>query len=409
MKLAIISSYKRDCGIAQYVEHLEGPLRELLGGNLSIAPLPVDLLRASGPMAHGMAKKALAESLAIIADAEVVVVEFEPGLFGRSQRQIWATLRSILDAGKRVVLTYHTAPTLPPPTPTSIRSLISLARHSYAQTVFRRLLRMVRRNQNKFAHIVQTRREKTRLTLLGVDPERIFDMPLSYFTRAEKAEFGHERYRRKLDDVYGTGGRKVLGVFGFLGGIKGTKVALRALDHLPSDHHILIVGGLHPETVVQASSEQPPIKDLTKLLEPTFDASERDGADDQRAALLQRVHFAGAVDNRTFAELMAGCDAILLPYEEVGQTSSGPASQALDLQRPIYCTRTGAFRELGKYAGDALSFFEIGNYLELAQKISREDAMLPARAQARARYSDTVTVEARALMYVNAAKSTQKS
>ncbi|MGX8009140.1 hypothetical protein ACVDG8_009050 [Mesorhizobium sp. ORM8.1] len=38
MKLAIISSYQRDCGIAQYVEHLEGPLRELLGGNLSIAP-----------------------------------------------------------------------------------------------------------------------------------------------------------------------------------------------------------------------------------------------------------------------------------------------------------------------------------------------------------------------------------
>jgi glycosyltransferase involved in cell wall biosynthesis len=125
--------------------------------------------------------------------------------------------------------------------------------------------------------------------------------------------------------------------------------------------------------------------------------------------LLKRVHFAGAVDNRTFAELMVACDAILLPYEEVGQTSSGPASQALDLQRPIYCTRTGAFRELGKYAKDALSFFEIGNHLELAQKITRDDAMLPLRKQARARYADTVTVEARAQMYIDAAKSTQKA
>ncbi|SFP04222.1 Glycosyltransferase involved in cell wall bisynthesis [Mesorhizobium sp. NFR06] len=409
MKLAIISSYQRDCGIAQYVEHLEGPLRELLGGNLSIAPLPVDLLRSSGPMAHSMAQSALAESLAVISKADVVVIELEPGLFGRSQRQIWATLKSIIEVSKRIVITYHTVPTPPPSLPKSLRSLVHLARHTYGQTVFRRLLRAIRSNQKKFAHIVQTRREKTRLTLLGVDPERIFDMPLSYFTRAEKAEFDHEHYRQKLDDIYGTSGQKVLGVFGFLGGIKGTKVALRALDHLPVDYHILIVGGLHPETVVHATSEQPPIQDIAKLLEPTFNAGERDGADAKRSALLKRVHFAGAVDNRTFAELMVGCDAILLPYEEVGQTSSGPASQALDLKRPIYCTRTGAFRELGKYAKDALSFFEIGNHLELAQKIYRQDAMLPMRAQARARYADTVTVEVRAQMYVEAAKCTQQN
>lgn len=407
VKVAIVSSYQRHCGIAQYVEHLEGPLNQLLGGSLSIAPLPVDLLRASGPMAHSMAQKELAASLAVISNADVVVLELEPGLLGRSQRQIWSTLRSILDVSKRVVITYHTAPTLPPVLPTSVRSLIHLARHSYGQLVFRRLLRSIRSSQNKFVHIVQTRREKMRLTLLGIDPDRIFDMPLSYFSRAEKEEFDHERYRRKLDDVYGTSGKKVLGVFGFLGGIKGTKVALRALSHLPPDHHLLIVGGLHPETVVPASSEQPPIQDLTELLEPTAD--QKGGTDAKRTALLERVHFVGVVDNRSFAELMVACDAILLPYEEVGQTSSGPASQALDLQRPIYCTRTGAFRELGKYATDALTFFEIGNHLELAQKIRRNDALQPARTQARVRYADTITVEARAQLYVDAAQYLLKS
>jgi glycosyltransferase involved in cell wall biosynthesis len=409
VKLAIISSYDRDCGIAQYVEHLEGPLRELLDGNLSIAPLPVDLLRASGPMAQSMAQKALAESLAVIGDADVVVVELEPGLFGRSQKQIWGTLRQIFDVSKRVVITYHTVPTLPPALPKSFRALVHAARHRYGQTVFRRLLRLVRSSQGKFAHIVQTRREKTRLTLMGIEPERIFDMPLSYFTRAEKADFDQPLYRQKLDAIYGTSDKKVLGVFGFLGGVKGTKVALRALGYLPPDHHILIVGGLHPETVLHGSSDQPPIRDIAALVEPIFNAGERPEADSKRADLLQRVHFAGAVDNRTFAELMVGCDAILLPYEEVGQTSSGPASQALDLQRPIYCTRTGAFRELGKYAKDALSFFEIGNHLELAQKIRRADAILPIRVQARARYADTVTVEVRAQMYIDAAKSTMPS
>jgi glycosyltransferase involved in cell wall biosynthesis len=406
MKLAIISSYNRDCGIAQYVEHLEGPLRELLGGKLSIAPLPVELLRASGPMANAMAQKALSESLSLIRGADVVAVELEPGLFGRSQGQIWRTLRAIFDASKRVVITYHTVPTLPPALPKSFRSLVHLARHTYGQTVFRRLLRLIRSSQVKFAHIVQTRREKTRLILLGVEAQRIFDMPLSYFTRAEKAEFAQGCYRHKMDAIYGTSGQKVLGVFGFLGGVKGTKVALRALGHLPADHHILVVGGLHPETVLQGTSEQPPVRDIVGLIEPTFDSGERPEADAKRSTLLARVHFAGAVDNRTFAELMVGCDAILLPYEEVGQSSSGPASQALDLQRPIYCTRTGAFRELGKYSKNALSYFEIGNHLELAQKIRRDDAMLPIRVQARALYAETVTVEARAQMYVDAARST---
>lgn len=409
MKLAIISSYNRDCGIAQYVEHLEGPLRDLLGGDLSIAPLPVELLRASGPMAQTMAQKALAESLAVISTADVVVIELEPGLFGRSQGQIWSTLKSILKVSKRVVITYHTVPTLPPALPKSFRSLVHIARHSYGQTVFRRLLRRIRSSQGKFAHIVQTRREKTRLTLLGVDPARIFDMPLSYFTHAEKADFERPDHRSKLDAVYGTSDKKVLGVFGFLGGVKGTKVALRALHHLPSSHHMLIVGGLHPETVIHGSSDQPPIRDIAQLIEPTFDIGERPEADEKRTDLLQRVHFAGAVDNRTFAELMVACDAILLPYEEVGQSSSGPASQALDLQRPIYCTRTGAFKELGKYGKDALSYFEIGNHLELAQKILRDDAMLPIRVQARKRYADNITVEARAQMYIDAANSTLRS
>ena len=43
-KLLVISSYRRPCGIAQYLEFLEGPLRRL-AVDVEIAPLPVDLLR----------------------------------------------------------------------------------------------------------------------------------------------------------------------------------------------------------------------------------------------------------------------------------------------------------------------------------------------------------------------------
>jgi glycosyltransferase involved in cell wall biosynthesis len=405
MKIAIVSSYHRDCGVAQYVEHLESPLRELLGDNLDILPLPVDLLRSPGATAAAMAQQAMAEVLRRVRLADVVVIEFEPGLFGKTQGRIWATFKAVCTASRHVIITYHTAPAPAAALQPSLRSLKAFAVHSYRQQIFRRLLRMVRANQPKFAHIVQTGREKHRLVLLGIDPQRIKDMPLAFFNRSQKAELADTAHRAELDGILGTHGRTLLGAFGFLGGIKGTGVALKALSLLPPDHHLMIVGGIHPEGIVQGTSKQPALRDIAAELAPARRAKERPDADAARRALLDRVHFTGSVDNRRFSELMAACDAVLLPYEEVGQTSSGPASQALDLQRPIYCSRTGAFRELDKYAAGALSFFEIGNYFELAQKIVRNDASTPARRQAAARYADTMTVERRAQLYVDVARS----
>lgn len=394
MKVAIVSSYRRDCCVAQYVEHLEGPLRELVN-DLEILPLPVDLLRAGGATAARMADAALSALLQKASLADVVVLEFEPGLFGRSQSRVWSTVKAILSVSKRVVIVYHTVPTIPAPLQMSFKGIRNRMVHTYRHLIFKRLLRRVGDDQQKFVHIVQTGREKYRLTMLGVDPARIHDMPLAFLSQSQKAALAGAPHRAGLDERIGTGGRKLLGVFGFLGGIKGTSVALRALSHLPDDHHLLIVGGIHPEAVALGTSKQPALRDILKQL----------GGPGARNALLDRVHFIGAVDNQRFSELMSACDAILLPYEEVGQTSSGPAALALDLQCPLYCTRTGAFRELGRYAPDAISFVEIGNYLELAQKIAIDDADTPQRREALARYAGTITVERRAQLYVDAVTS----
>lgn len=394
MKVAIVTSYRRDCGIAQYVEHLEGPLRALVS-DLEILPLPVDLLRAGGAAAARMAQVSLSELLRRAAMAEVVVLEFEPGLFGRTQSRVWSTIRSILSASKRVVLVYHTAPFPPGPLQLSLKGIRNRIVHTYRQLIFQRLLRRVRSDQQKFVHIVQTGREKQRLTWLGVDPSRIHDMPLAFLSQDQKVALADTRHRAILDERIGTRDRKLLGAFGFLGGIKGTGVALRALELLPEDYHLLVVGGIHPEGVVHGTSVQPALRDIYRQL----------GGSGRRSALLDRVHFIGAVDNQRFSELMSACDAILLPYEEVGQTSSGPAALALDLQRPLYCSRTGAFRELGKYAPEAISFFEIGNYFELAQKIITGDAKTDQRRHALARYAETLTIERRARLYLDAIKS----
>ena len=77
----------------------------------------------------------------------------------------------------------------------------------------------------------------------------------------------------------------------------------------------------------------------------------------------------GAPDRNEFLTGMAICDAIVLPYLEVGQSSSGPISQALELGCRILASRTRAFLEFAKYHPDRIEFFDIGNHLELAERL----------------------------------------
>ena len=66
---------------------------------------------------------------------------------------------------------------------------------------------------------------------------------------------------------------------------------------------------------------------------------------------------------------MALCDAVVFPYLEVGQSSSGPISQALELGCRIIASRTHTFLGFGEYHKDAVEFFDIGNHLELAERL----------------------------------------
>ncbi len=66
---------------------------------------------------------------------------------------------------------------------------------------------------------------------------------------------------------------------------------------------------------------------------------------------------------------MAICDAVVFPYMEVGQTSSGPISQSLELGCRVIASRTHTFLQFAKYHPNTVEFFDIGNHLELAGRI----------------------------------------
>jgi len=85
--------------------------------------------------------------------------------------------------------------------------------------------------------------------------------------------------------------------------------------------------------------------------------------------LSSRIHFLGAQSDPDFLSGMAVCDAVIFPYLEVGQSSSGPISQALELGCRVIASRTHTFLQFAKYHPDTIEFFDIGNHLELAGRI----------------------------------------
>jgi hypothetical protein len=163
------------------------------------------------------------------------------------------------------------------------------------------------------------------------------------------------------------------------------------LHHLPKEYHLLIFGGVHPNEIRPHQAIDPVVSSLfeagyvdTSIAERigaksaamapavsiAIEGSARDLLIDHPKDLSERVHFLGATPDAEFLAGMAICDSVVFPYLEVGQSSSGPISQSLELGCRIIASRTHTFLQFARYHPDMIEFFDIGNHLELAARIA---------------------------------------
>jgi hypothetical protein len=61
-----------------------------------------------------------------------------------------------------------------------------------------------------------------------------------------------------------------------------------------------------------------------------------------------RLHFMGAQNDEGFARGMAVSDVVVLPYLEVGQSSSGPLSIAMEMGSRVLASRNLAFMQFDR-------------------------------------------------------------
>jgi hypothetical protein len=86
--------------------------------------------------------------------------------------------------------------------------------------------------------------------------------------------------------------------------------------------------------------------------------------------LINRIRCFGVIDNDSFFnEATAMVDFCVAPYYENGQSTSGTTSIALELGSKLITTYTKMFLEHRHYWPDCFEMFDIGNWIELRDKI----------------------------------------
>ncbi len=393
-RIAIVSTYDELCGIAGYTRALEKQLAPY--ADLKIFDLDQYLLKGKHRRLRQLADQHIKEIASELRGFDSVNIQLEHGTLGRNSREIMRRFRMLADAAPALSVTFHTVMVsegfpfelvgrhLVKGKFPSIGKAIDMAikSHVLSHGIYGRLRRL--QGKKPVSIIVHAKRD-ARMMRDAFRLKNVYHHPLSFISR-DDAVATRQRTSRSDFPLIETlpAEARLIGTFGFLSSYKGFETAIRAMKFLPDNYHLLIFGGIHPQGIRR---EQPIDPYIFKLLQtarigqtPLDHLKESGvalspGGDVERLigehpeTLQNRVHFMGALSDDQFFSAMALCDAAVFPYMEVGQSSSGPISIALEMGARVIASRTAAFRAYARYHPDMIEFFDIGNYAELANRI----------------------------------------
>ncbi len=396
-KLLIVSTFDELCGIAGYTRALLTQIDDIF--ECEVFDLDQYFMRSADPKLVKIADAQIDELCNRLNQFDAVNIQLEHGTLGQQPRDIARRFEKIAHAAPRLSVTFHTvlqgqfreqlASVLGRGWrgASGILPLLASARRDYYLNY--RILKAIRNKQqaNASAVITHTKRDARNIHYInGI--KNVFHHPLVFHRSSEIERIKSRNYNDDFPMLRGLPhGAKIIGLFGFLSPYKGFEVALKALRHLPDDWHIALFGGLHPNEIRKGVKLNAYIETLLKEIRggETFldniagdnikidlSLEKLDNLFTNPQDMAGRVHFVGSLSDQQFANATMMCDCAVFPYEEVGQSASGPISIAIEMGVRIIASRTRAFLQLERYFPGRIEFFEIGNHIELAQRILSE-------------------------------------
>ena len=379
-KLAIISSYDEGCGNASYSHALKLAFSNQV--ETEVLALNLNLLQKRGSFIASAADRHINEMAKRLSSFDFVNIQFEAALYGSSPKDIFRHFVTLANASKNLIVTLHRLDTVDA-IPNRFKQLISKKYRRKSRQVdypllYKKIIEYCK-NLSKKKNVwicVHTRREVDYLKSMYL-MKNCFDYPIAFLLPAERerilrmADGKRFRNKHKLPQD-----AKIIGLFGYFGAYKGFETMFKALQHLPSDYMVCIFGGVHPQGIQQNLKVDQYLNSILKVI----GGENQNSGDDAvgKTNLSDRVRFIGSIDDPNFFEALMCSDAVVLPYLEVGQSMSGIVALATELKARLYCTNNHSFAETFRYYGKVAEVFDIGNYIELAQKLEHPTVELEA-------------------------------
>jgi len=346
MRIALVTTWDVDCGIAGYARGLRDAL---VAQGVDVDVVAIDRVEqryCTRPQLRARAR----EMAASTRGADVVHIQHEHGLFAGSygypaSLRIFHTL--LADLRTPVAITFHTEPW---PFAAPSRRGAERAADVVRQAAWSALVHRHLRRSDRLV-ITHTRSARRQLLDAGLSRKRVRIVPQGVTARgtpspgSPEALAARERLGFASDDV-------VLTCFGFVSRHKGLDVAARALLDLPEHFRLLVVGGPHPH------SRDDGLDELLAVLS-------------EEPQLRPRVTLTGHVELERLADLHAATDICLAPYREYPRVASSAAiTWALASGRPVVASHVPAFVELDDAAG-CIELVAAGAAHELAWVVQR--------------------------------------
>jgi glycosyltransferase involved in cell wall biosynthesis len=353
MKLAIISSYDESCGNATHTKAIEQTFKHQF--NVKVFNLMTAALVAHESL-HGStaAENHIDQIAEALTQFDCVNLQLEWCLYGRDSESIKRRLIKLINSSKNIILTLHSLHADP-------------FWYDIQYTIFEVL--KARPQSEPYWIIATLPREAEKLrSIFGID--NVGDFPLVYlseqevqiYKQADKSAW-KESLGFQKDDI-------VILRAGFLVPHKDHLVSLKSLQLMPPQYKLAFAGGEHPPGM-QKNTISSVVKEVTDYLDqhdaPVLAARALQGK--SISTLGERVCFLGNLSDEELYTAMACADFVTVTHLESGQSASGIASIAFQLERPIILSYNRFFLEYEKYYRGGFSFFTMGNHYELRDKI----------------------------------------
>lgn len=404
-KLAIVSSYNELCGNATYTEVLRREFSKRY--DVTILPLNVGLLNTAERHLRRLADEHINEMCRLLPTFDFVNIQFEAGLYGAYPSQIINRTSRLIQASRNVIVTMHRVDLPVSPFDKQFIKLVlsgrmytaakSFKNRRYFASIYSRLVRFMQaeRRRRSVNIVVHTKRERWNIeNVFGFAP--VYDHPLTFLNHEQRSEYPKKFNKASFRQKHGLSESDIsIGIFGFLNENKGHETAIKALAYLPDEYTLLICGAQHPATIAPDTRVDRYISRLLSLIQKNGGRPKEPGTTPRRP-LSDRVRFVGELDDERFIEALYCCDLTVLPYMETNQSGSGIAALALESGSRAIFSRNRAFMELAQYYPNAFPWCDIGNYLELASKIT---TYVPVYDEALSAAIESFNVESNIQMY----------